>query len=300
MISVEKPGTPSELVHVGVRGMHWGVRKREEISSKTSSTTAKKPSFVRQHKKEILIGAGVAAGILAAYGTYKLADSGQARQLLDRRPLKANALLGHKMSSDRILSEVVKPINPHFGDIGTKMNCRRATFAYEMRRRGLDVVSTNSIGGSGQTKGSLLRVLDPTNKMSGGKVSSTMAYLNEGESGPVHDFFKSGSLGRQSIGKGMLPHMEAREKSQWIFDQIAKHGEGARGELGVQWVMGGHHSMAWENINGIPHVFDAQSGRAFDANTFTNVAHGVSAAGMTRLDNIDLNTKFLRRWVRNV
>lgn len=29
MISIEKPGTPSELVHFGTKGMKWGVRKTQ-------------------------------------------------------------------------------------------------------------------------------------------------------------------------------------------------------------------------------------------------------------------------------
>jgi hypothetical protein len=33
VISVEKPGSPEELVHSGVKGMKWGVRKAEETAN---------------------------------------------------------------------------------------------------------------------------------------------------------------------------------------------------------------------------------------------------------------------------
>ena len=37
MISVEKPGTPEELVHFGVKGMRWGVRKEREASDSSAT-----------------------------------------------------------------------------------------------------------------------------------------------------------------------------------------------------------------------------------------------------------------------
>ena len=41
MLSVEKPGTPAELVHHGVKGMRWGIRKEARISGKAAETAAK-------------------------------------------------------------------------------------------------------------------------------------------------------------------------------------------------------------------------------------------------------------------
>ena len=37
MISVEKPGSPAEIVeHHGIKGMQWGVRKEREASAQVS------------------------------------------------------------------------------------------------------------------------------------------------------------------------------------------------------------------------------------------------------------------------
>lgn len=86
-----------------------------------------------------------------------------------------------------------------------------------------------------------------------------------------------------------------------IFDSIAKEPNGARGELGVGWSFGGGHSMAWEIVNGRPVIFDAQAGLKFDSpDSFAKIAGRVGKAGYTRLDNLQLNDEYLKRWVNNV
>lgn len=364
IVPLEKPGSPEELVHFGVKGMRWGIKKSEDSSSGGTSSPKKisprkerkaqsreagarskqaeidrltskgksaipgvqltrnlkvrelqgsrdrklkaakdiREGHLTDGQKKALVGAAVVGTALAAYGTYKLVDSGGARQLLSRNTqFKQNDLLSRKMSPERIFDEVVKPINPNFGDAGTKMNCRRCTFAYEMRRRGMDVKSTLSVKGSGQTPTSLLNATDPTAGRRGlGIFKRATKLATEDEGGPVHSILASQGLGAKSIGKGMLPHLDAGEKSQWIFDQLGKNPEGARGELGVGWFGGGKHSMVWEIVGGKPVIFDAQSGKAFDNPKFASeVAGFVNQAGYTRLDNIPLNTTFLKRWVRN-
>lgn len=67
IVSLEKPGTPQELVHVGVKGMHWGIRKQEETSGQTRTGMSR--------KKKIAIGVGIAVGVGAA--AYVLHRHGQ-------------------------------------------------------------------------------------------------------------------------------------------------------------------------------------------------------------------------------
>jgi hypothetical protein len=47
MLSVEKPGTPEELVHVGVKGMRWGVRKAVDTAIGTK-TAGRRPSSYKK------------------------------------------------------------------------------------------------------------------------------------------------------------------------------------------------------------------------------------------------------------
>lgn len=77
MISTEKPGTPAELVHFGVKGMKWGVRKQEGSTGDTQSKTFWTPERKATAKK-VAIGTGVlvaAAG--AGFVAYKLHQNGK-------------------------------------------------------------------------------------------------------------------------------------------------------------------------------------------------------------------------------
>jgi hypothetical protein len=53
--SVEKPGSPAELVHHGIKGMKWGVRKSNSETSSNKSAA-----------KKVVIGAGVVTATVAA------------------------------------------------------------------------------------------------------------------------------------------------------------------------------------------------------------------------------------------
>jgi hypothetical protein len=73
-VSVEKPGTPEELVHVGVLGMKWGHRK----SSGSSTSTTKTPM---SKKKKVAIGVGVGVAVVAgaAIAGHMLGSRGKLR-----------------------------------------------------------------------------------------------------------------------------------------------------------------------------------------------------------------------------
>lgn len=55
MISVEKPGSPEELVHFGVKGQKWGVRKQRTESGRQPVSKKRKAAY-------ILGGVGVTVG----------------------------------------------------------------------------------------------------------------------------------------------------------------------------------------------------------------------------------------------
>lgn len=389
MISVEKPGSPSEMLeildvsdivdeileHHGIKGMKWGVQKAKETSSgvgkkigavksgihehrekqaKKHDATAKKvqarideinanPSrwgYVQQHRdiqrreleayrdthvkaakdiraghltdheKHVIIGVAATAAVIAAYGTYKAVDSGRARQMLTKNvPLKRNELLSRKMSHDAMMKEVIAPVNPNYGELGTKMNCRRATIATEMRRRGFDVKATKTISATGQAPTSILNAIDPHSNMPTSRGGLVFKIVKEGKEqakdpanvGPITTFMQSGGMGKTKIGDETFHLQTAAVKSKTIFDSLKTHPEGARGELGVKWSAGGAHSMYWEIMNGKPVIFDSQSAQSFTQTKFTKeLAKDVHEAGHTRLDNLPLNQPFLRKWITNV
>lgn len=256
-------------------------------------------------QRKALIGLGVAGGILAAYGTYKYVDSGQFQaRKQGKEEYKRNEALKNFKNADDIFGGVVQPVNPGFGGYGTKMNCRRCTFAYEMRRRGYDVQATKSNAGTGQTVGGMLNALTPGAKNKTGRYGMIFQAMREGEKeGGLLESMKKGAWGDKTIGKSTdsaWSKLAPSQKSEAIFNSLRNEPNGSRGELGVGWTMGGGHSMAWEIIGGQPHIFDAQSGSHYSTpDSFKKFSAVITDAGYTRLDNRKLNDEFLRRWLQN-
>ncbi len=267
-------------------------------------------------QKKAIKGAAVVGGLLVAYGAYKFVDSGQAHQLgvqgkeflTGKKSMwPKNDFLASKMSENDLLTKVVQKVNPDYGGIGTKMNCRRCTFAYELRRRGYDVSATKSVSGTGQVVTGLLNATDPDSNLPTGRVRMVSTMLkeqfSEEEGGPLTSALaQTNSWGKTPIGTvdDFVPSKSASSRAKLIYDSFGKEPDGARGELGVQWSMGGGHSMAWEIVGGKPVIFDAQSGKKYGTpEDFEKFAGTVTQAGYTRLDNVKLNTDYLKRWIQN-
>jgi len=264
--------TPEEwLAHYGVKGMKWGVRKKDEKSNDAKAGVDPATAM-------LAIYGGV---VLSAFIGAKIAqyhDSGiKNAKKTDVADWKKDPNLTKKMNVTQLHAKVVKPINPGFGEKGTMMNCRRCTFAYELRRRGYDVKATKSKYATGQDTDGLRKATnkkhDTFESMWGEKAVKTPIHLDAG------------------------PHKTAKS----IFDHINKEPDGSRGELAVSWLFGGGHSVAYEKVNGKAVVIDAQSGKTFKSvDEFvknSGFADAITSASTTRLDNVELNNDFLKRWV---
>lgn len=147
------------LEHFGVKGMKWGVQKERK---NLGIDMSKKTSILKNHRSTkvgsseggalLLVYGGVILGALAAQKITIYKDSGRKdAKKTGKQEFKKNSDLTKKMSVSELYNKVVAPINPNYGESGTQMNCRRATMAYEMRRRGYDVKATKSNFASGQT-----------------------------------------------------------------------------------------------------------------------------------------------------
>lgn len=275
MIRQQPFTSPEEaLAHYGVKGMRWGVRKAEE-SGGGSSTVGVDPVTAA-------IGAVWLATLLGT--TYMsvrdarraVRDSGAHIQKKTANVAwKKDPSLTKKMSVDDLYDKVVTGVNPKYGSPGTKMNCRRCTLTYEMRRRGNDVKATQSHYATGQDMGGLKKATG------GGHYESSWGQ-------------------KQIASPSFLAKATASQRSEAIFSSLSQHPEGARGELAMAWTFGGGHSMAWEIVKGKPVVFDTQTSKAYrSADAFNAFTPVVRDAAHTRLDNAKLEDQFLRRWVTN-
>jgi len=310
------------LEHHGIRGQKWGVRRAEP--SGTNQSTQKTMS---KNLKAVgidpvaLIGAAYVASILGAIAykkisdmkAYKVSDPKLKQRMQETHTItwKKDDSLKGKMNISQLNSKVVKQVNPDYGKHkGTKTNCMRCTYAYEMRRRGYDVQSTLSWHKalSEQTNFSRNMILDPklkpTTDFKKNPTSTLKEFIGEKNLATLSKRGEEFGLGSHEVKLDVSAKFgpkankaRAIENSKAVLDAIEKHGDGARGELGIGFGLGAH-SVAWENVNGKPTVIDAQNGKIYDTpEKLADMMSIVSEAHITRLDNRNLNQAFLERWL---
>ena len=268
----------------------------KEIETAEKDAAAKREGRLSTKQKKVLIGTAVVGGLLLVYGTQRSVQSGQFTSMATKGKaawggdavglFKRNPKFADKtLSADDIVKNVMPGINPGYGDKwGTNMNCRRATFAYEMRRRGYDVQATRTSNGMGQTVGGLFKATKPS------KEEQTQGLLSMLQKKTDNDY--GTGIGKTGIG--------GDEDS--IFGALSKQPERSRGELGVLWkgpmpgIPGGGHSVAYEIINGKAHIFDNQTGKEYKQGD--TIFSQIESAAFTRLDNVELNESFLTKWVK--
>lgn len=269
------------------------------------------------NQKKVATGLAVTATIIAAYGSYTFVNTGEfnrAKMVMTKTEWKRKPDNALKFGDpDIINTHLVPNINKvRFKDespaFTRQNNCRRCTFAYELTRRGYDVQATATVDGAGQTSLGLYNATNKvTNRMSGPLGAVTKVFVESGQGkmnqpGSFTDPKRSTLGGKPIVPKSFDPTRPAKGgyTSKDIFDALASQPEGARGELSMQWSLGGAHSMAWEIIKGKPAIFDTQRTVLYkDEASFEDVAKRMAGAGVTRLDNVDLNEDYLKRWVTN-
>ena len=346
-----------ELIHYGVKGMKWGVRKDERTAARTARRESRAQKYLtkaegysskadsvrrvsdrtkllqkrdqalkdaeakRQGKltttqKRVVIGAAVVATLIAAKVTYNTIDSGAARVMVEDGKkwltknktefdpiadrFKRDESLARKMGIDELENSVIKHINPGYGAPGTKMNCRRATMAYEMRRRGYDVQATRSTQGTGQNMFGMYNAVGPTrqDRMKSGRMMLDLF-------NPNAEKRKQALANTEILKKHIVDIPEVKPKNtnngSHIYDTLRTQPNGARGELAIKWNMGGRHSVAWEIVDNKPVIFDTQTGETYkNSLAFSLLGTRLSEASIQRLDDLPLNQEYLRRWVKNV
>lgn len=299
LTSIPENGTiiskSSELIHYGVKGMRWGVRKdyemvgrknikNEKPKSKRHLELEEKYIFKGMNQEEAEKRAGrrvkvekflkVAAGITvaaayiatqehkvnSAYEHYeteilKHKGNGVAMNLSDI-PIK-------RWENDNIDHDSTAT-NPQYDKIASKayrMNCSNCTVAYEMRRRGFDVEA---------------------------------APLSEGRNVDAWiDMFNGLTLKKARV--------EGTSKAEDIRKEASTWGDGARGVIAVQQgglrlpgTAGGGHVFSIEVDNGNVRFIDAQDGSEYSDRIFSLYKR----AYFGRVDNLDLTTNVRDTFVK--
>ena len=357
------------LAHYGVKGMRWGVRKKDDVTraekkqekrdvkvailtaqkaknqvyikelddkiaatpkkistayarndlriqrdtavrtdkNLTESIEAVKEGRLTPNQKALIVSGGIAAvAVLGVYGTSKV-QSGEfnALRLRGAAALRRKDSISDKNSDfanaktpDDLLA-VMKGINPAYDTPGGQMNCRRCSFAYELRRRGYDVVATSSASGWGQSETGLLNALSPKSKNINRPDSLTQ---NVAWGGSIRS--KAYGDNRKPIGDRFTVN-DAKDRMSFI-DAFKDQSDGARGESVFNFGAFAH-SLSYEKMGGKVYIFDTQKGIRYDTSNASEYDSFLQKWGIervkdvqiTRLDNLDLDEKFLARWVTN-
>jgi len=159
----------------------------------------------------------------------------------------------------------LKSTNPKYLDsIDYQINCSHTVPAYEMRRRGYDVIATGAKN-------------DDKYKQAGMRAW-----------GIEHN--EAVKTGRAKLVNSKRCDTMTAE----IEDVIINAGEGSRFEIRVGWKTGGGHFFVGENINGKAVFIDPQSGEYGDAVRDYFMQSKPSGTWYTRIDNIELDTKIMQ------
>lgn len=282
-------------------------------SQKYQNSLTKEAAQLRSGKltttqKQYLVGGALlTVGVLAVYGSTKV-ESGEFNALKMRgRALatgnkdifQTNPKFGGKMSVDDVTSKVLPGINPGYSTNGGKMNCRRCSMTYELRRRGFDVVATTSPNGIGQSETGLINALTPGQRNLN-RIDSLSAMVRSGAG------IRGQARGDVRRRSGDSATVKDAKDRQAFFNTLAKQPDGARGEAVFNF--GGFgHSLSYERFGDKTYIFDTQKGQRYDVgkpgeyHAFLDKwgKDNVKDIQITRLDNVPLDHKFLARWAKD-
>lgn len=273
------------LIHYGVPGMKWGVRKEyipvgrhRKKSIESSSERVKKKGLSKNQKTALKIGAGVVGVALATYGAYRLGKSGKFDKLISKGRDFTNKTLGKSNKND-VLADVglkkltrkedittaVSRVNSLKGTLEGSNNCTMCSIATSLRMRGYDVEAL----GSGTQK-NVGQIVDMAFK-NGHKAGRSFTLTNSEKSDPV------GSV------KKML---------------LSQYKKGGDGVITVQWPDGSGHAFNWKITQGVVSFFDGQQNNVNVSDYFYKMDPN-NLIQFARLDNLKINPEGIKKIVKS-
>lgn len=285
---------------------------QSQVKRDTARTQKEATSGLTPTQKKVLIGAGIvaAAGLTVAviYNRDEIGAFSRTRltKVKTGDLFKRNDALKNASTPDEVLSKVVKGANPKYKTMGGMMNCRRATFAYEMRRRGYDVGATTSALGKGQNETGLVNALIKGDRNI--KTFQSLSSFVKSDASPSAAIRTRAALkdarqyATQTASMDFKKYNDINKYVSQMKDAFASQPNGARGEIAFnmkQFV----HSMQYEIFDGVPHIFDSQKAAHYPLtelglSELFGKWSAPAGATLTRLDNLDLDLDFIAQWVK--
>lgn len=169
----------------------------------------------------------------------------------------------HLKTKELTDKEDLARVNPDINDFNsnTKSNCVLCTMTYELRRRGYDVTANKAGVGYFDNE---------TKKWFPGIKYESIKNENTRFSDSI----------RRNYAKNVIAHMEKTQP------------EGARGNLVIDWTLGGAHSVAYEIKDGKMIIRDGQINKIYS--NPERILSKCSGVRYARLDNLKFDPKAIR------
>lgn len=247
------------IMHYGVLGMKWGVRKDRKTSGKSKK---KRKKMTDKQKKYIKIGAAVAATALLAYGGYKLYKTGNADFLIGKGKDLVGGLLGSSNAVNKeSIAKVVKSVNPLKGTVEGNMNCTFCSVASVLQLKGINATALGTDSGQ-----SLFDVI-------------TTSFKNS------HDALKAVSGSRVKSASDMAKILEKR------------FSDGTVGVVSIPTTSGKGHAFNWAIEKGKAIFFDSQLGLS-DASSHFSLVDSSKFIDFARLDDLEIIEDGVKNFVK--
>ncbi len=204
----------------------------DESNAKDANSKKRRFQLSDKQKRALKIGAASVGTALVAYGAYRLieADRLDPDVFLDSQLMKKAA---EAADFETQIKDDLKKINRggllgHTTLYGREVNCTSCSMAYEMRRRGYDVIA---------------------GKTTEGRTAFEIA-----------NFFKGDVHFDALHGDYSLREAPTHAQLSDTVGKLLSQGEGARGIIHGQYVCGGGHCIAYEVHKGKVFFVDGQTG----------------------------------------
>lgn len=298
-----------DLFHHGIKGMKWGVQNGPPYPLGSDISTGKRlknagKSDKKQSAKQgvsdtaVVLGAyatGYAVAIAAIFGVRAVKNS-QVKKIYKKRigerkgPIDEKTGL-HKKIADNTPEDDAKLVNPafHKGTTNTQVNCAYCSTAYELRRRGFDVMANTSKKPVGKKE-----LYQSYFKGTKRNITKSCSDFFNADAKYMNEIFKPGHEEKGQKAMNLAKIGENREFAKSTINEIKSKGN-QRGLVTLTWGFGGSHVINYETKGGKVTFIDSQSGKTYTGKDAEDLFSAAFASTYYRIDNCQLNLDKIKK-----